>query len=383
MSAETLSAHPAAVRPRTRRRRVAIPRPRLNPVLRRELRVRMRGRRAFVVLGIYLIVLGLATYGIERIVVSADGGSIQSFQVGQIVFAGLALLEIILIGMVAPALTATAISAERERGTFDLLRATPVRPTSVVIGKLIAALGYAALLIVASIPMAGVVFLYGGVAPADVWAAFALLGATTLSFGMIGMVFSALARRTALAVALAYTTAGLLVAGTLGAYVFLDAVDGGLADSVQFASPDVIRVEGGVEVGMDGNIAAQPVLPKRPPRWLLALNPVASMATLVADAVDESPPNPMTGQPGGISVFGEEFGFFSSDGNGQTLAFDQNGNPILPKPTDQRPLWHITVALYAGLSVVLFAITVFLVGRGGVRRRREFRLPRRRTAAAG
>ncbi|CAA9525007.1 MAG: hypothetical protein AVDCRST_MAG73-428 [uncultured Thermomicrobiales bacterium] len=349
-------------------------RPRINPVLRRELRVRMRGKRAFVVLGVFLLVLGLATYALERVVVTTGSGSIQSFQVGQIVFAGLALLEIGLLGLVAPALTATTISAERERGTFDLLQATPLRGSSIVLGKLVAALGYAALLIVASIPMAGVVFLYGGVAPADVWATFALLGATTIAFGMVGLFFSALARRTALAVALAYTTVGVLVAGTLGAYVFLDAVEGGLSDSVQFAGQGEVMVAGNGEALPGG--ANAPTLPERPPRWLLALNPVAAMATLVADAIDDSPPDPFSGQPGGIAVFGEQFGFFSSDGNAG-LAFDMNGNPIRVQETDQRPLWHITVALYLGLAVVLFVLTSWLVGRVGVRRRRRWGLPGR------
>src|SRR4029453_7613192 len=97
-----------------------------------------------------------------------------SFQVGKILFAGSATLEMILITLVTPALTATAISGERERGTFDLLRSTPVRSHTIVWGKLVAALSYAALLIVASVPFASAVFLFGGVAPSDVWVAFAL-----------------------------------------------------------------------------------------------------------------------------------------------------------------------------------------------------------------
>lgn len=371
---------------RVRRWRGRLRRPRANPVLRRELRVRMRGRRAFVVLGVYLLLLGLVAYATEQVLVHADSSyQLQSFQVGQILFAGLAIFEIAVLIFVAPALTATAISAERERGTFDLLRATPVRPHTLVWGKLLAALSYAALLIVASIPMASAVFLFGGVAPADVWATFALLGVTTLAFGMLGLFCSAVARRTGLAAVLAYGTAALLVVGTIGLYVFMDAVDGGLVDtSFGPPGPDMGMQNVGVAVAGDDSAAAEP---DEPPRLLLALNPVLSMASLVADAVDESPADPWTGQAGGIPVFGDwlEFLRVGDAAFGPRPLFDMQGRPIQMQPVDGRPLWHLTAAVYGGATVVLFLATVWVVGRAAGQR---FRWPRprwrrrRRTSAA-
>ena len=380
-----------AVRPaggsRFGRLRGLIRRPRANPVLRRELRVRMRGRRAFIVLGIYLLLIGLVTYATEQVLVHADDSyQLQSFQVGQILFAGLALFEITVLIFVAPALTATAISAERERGTFDLLRATPIRPRTIVWGKLVAALGYAGLLIVASIPMASAVFLFGGVAPTDVWATFVLLGVTTLAFGMLGLFCSALARRTGLAAVLAYVTAATLVVGTIGLYVFLDAVHGGLVDTATFggaipadAGMKPVPVQGGVEF-----VSAQSAVGNTddPPRLLLALNPVLAMASLVADAVDESPYDPWTGRSSGVPVFGDwlEFLRVGDVGAGDQLRFDQMGRPIAAEPVDEEPLWHLTVLVYGGATVVLFLATVWLVARSAGHRWRLplRRLPRRR-----
>lgn len=360
-------------------------RPRANPILRRELRVRMRGRRAFVVLGAYLLLLGIVAYATEQVLVHADESyQLQSFQVGQILFAGLAIFEITVLIFVAPALTATAISAERERGTFDLLRATPVRPHTLVWGKLVAALSYAALLIVASIPMASAVFLFGGVAPPDVWATFALLGITTLAFGMLGLFCSAVARRTGLAAILAYGATALLVVGTIGLYVFLDAVDGGLVDT-SFGVPmgDMGMREGGMVFAVDGEAASQA---DEPPRLLLALNPVLAMASLVGDAVDENP-DPWTGQTGRIPVFGDWLEFFrvGDSAFGRGPIFDGQGRPIQPEPVDDRPLWHLTATVYGGASLVLFLATVWVVGRSAGQRLRirgpRPRLRRRRRSA--
>jgi len=360
-------------------------RPRLNPVLRRELRVRMRGSRAFVVLGVYLLVLGLVVYGLEQILVKfGTGTQIQSFQIGQIIFGGFALMEVTLLALIALALTAGAISAEREHGTFDLLRATPVRAHSIVMGKLVAALSYVGLLIVASVPMAGLVFLFGGVAPADVGAVFALLSVTTLAFGLLGLFCSALTRRTSLAAVLAYTTVALLIGGTLGGYIFWDALDGGLADQMvneQFAFAD------GANAGKmvaQGEASAEPSTSRNPPRAMLALNPIFAMASLVADAVDETPANANfapSGQTGILQLLdivrSGRLDFESQ------LVFDEFGNPqVAAASPNERPLWQLTVAIYGAVSLLLYFGAIPLVARGGSRRRRGLLRPVRLRRAA-
>jgi len=348
-------------------------RPRLNPVLRRELRVRMRGSRAFVVLGVYLLALGMVVYGLEQILVKfGTGAQIQSFQIGQIIFGGFALMEVTLLALITPALTAGAISAEREHGTFDLLRATPVRAHSIVMGKLVAALGYVGLLIVASVPMAGLVFLFGGVAPADVGAVFALLSVTTLAFGLLGLFCSALVRRTSLAAVLAYATVALLIGGTVGGYIFWDALDGGLADTM---TSEEFAIANGPNAGMvvaEGGAQPGPPTSRNPPRAMLALNPIFAMASLVADAVDDSPAGPNIG-PGGQSGLPQLLDIVRSgrmDFENQ-LVFDEFGNPRMDAATSTGwPLWQLTVAIYGAVSLLLYFGAIPLVARGGSRRRR-------------
>ena len=133
----------------------------------KELRSRMRGRRAFVVLTLYLAVLAAITYAIYLMTYSTVaamqslGGGIPgaavnaSAAIGQAIFTALSLLQILLVSFMAPAFTAGAISLEREKQTLDLLISTPLRPGAIVVGKLLAALAFVFLMILAAIPLTG------------------------------------------------------------------------------------------------------------------------------------------------------------------------------------------------------------------------------------
>ncbi|MFQ5344078.1 MAG: hypothetical protein ACE5F6_21250, partial [Anaerolineae bacterium] len=102
-----------------------------NPVIVKELRSRMRGGRAFAVLTAFLLILSLVSYALYRIVGTAmqfNASGLMSAVIGQTLFAGLALFELFLVLFITPALTAGAISGERENLTYEMLVATPLKP---------------------------------------------------------------------------------------------------------------------------------------------------------------------------------------------------------------------------------------------------------------
>ena len=129
----------------------------------------MRGRRAFVALTFYLTLLAGFAWMLEALQASAfqnsgfGGATYQSSQIGTGIFAGLLILQTLLILILAPAFTTGAISQEREKQTLDLLVTTPISSLSIVLGKLFSALAWAFLLVVASIPLTAMVFVFGGV----------------------------------------------------------------------------------------------------------------------------------------------------------------------------------------------------------------------------
>ncbi|WP_029215240.1 ABC transporter permease subunit [Kallotenue papyrolyticum] len=132
---------------------------------------------------------------------------------GQGLFAALALTMTLLILFVTPALTAGAISGEHEQLTYDLLVATPLPPGRILSGKLVAALWYVLLLLFAAVPLGSVILLFGGLAPHDLLRALALLLLTALAAGMLGLLCSALSRRTLRATILAYLLIMLVIMG--------------------------------------------------------------------------------------------------------------------------------------------------------------------------
>jgi hypothetical protein len=125
------------------------------------------------------------------------------------------MLETLLVVALAPAFTAGAISMEREKQTLDMLATTPISSLSIVIAKLLSALTYLFILIFASIPLTAIVFVYGGVSPEDVVRGYAVLLATAVALGAVGLFFSALVKRTQAATITTYF--GVLFV-TLGAF---------------------------------------------------------------------------------------------------------------------------------------------------------------------
>ena len=168
----------------------------------KELRGRMRGRRAFVILTLYLLLLGGFAWMYELILAAqagvGTGGSaaFASALIGQEIFGGLLMLITLLVVFLAPSFTAGAISLEREKQTLDMLVTTPISSLAIVIGKLLSALTYVFILIAASVPVTAIVFVFGGVAPDDVIRGYVVLVATALGLGTFGLFCSTIVKRT-------------------------------------------------------------------------------------------------------------------------------------------------------------------------------------------
>ncbi|OTA40184.1 MAG: hypothetical protein A6D92_21950, partial [Symbiobacterium thermophilum] len=129
--------------------------------------------------------------------------------------------------LAVPGLSAGAIAGERERQTLDLLLVTRLTPAQVVVGKLLAATGFALLLMFASLPVFGLIFLFGGFSLYRLGLSALVYVVTVLLLGSVSLYFSALYRRTQTAVVAAYgvVTTWILLSPLFGAltyHVFFD-----------------------------------------------------------------------------------------------------------------------------------------------------------------
>jgi len=178
------------------------------PVLMKEMRVRMRGIRAPILLFVttaITIVIGLiiiCTSGWDSM--SYGPGNSQMAEVGRNLFTGITILEGILCALIAPALTAGAVSIEREQQTLDLLLLTRLSNLNILLGKLVSALSFVAMILICALPVVAISFLLGGVDPAQLCWAATVVFATACLFSTIGLFSSTRYAKTSTAVAVAY-----------------------------------------------------------------------------------------------------------------------------------------------------------------------------------
>ena len=196
----------------------------------KELRSRMRGRRAFVILTVYVFLLAAFAWSSQQIHAAEVTGSSSlypgqanyaSAAIGRGIFGDLLMLQTLMIAVLAPAATAGAISSEREHQTLELLAVTPISSLAIVVGKLLSALAWVFVLVLASVPVTALVFVFGGVAPDDVLRGYVVLVATVIGLGSIGLFFSAVTRRTGAASGLTFVATMALVLGSHYLFDFL------------------------------------------------------------------------------------------------------------------------------------------------------------------
>ncbi|MBV8083325.1 MAG: ABC transporter permease subunit [Chloroflexi bacterium] len=218
----------------------------MNPVLVQELRVRMRGGQAYLLLTGIILVFGgvcLSTFwALSNLLrpiapfavptpVGGVGGGVQSAatqtsslqldrllisQRSVVFFLIMALWAVLLAALIVPGTTSGTVARERETRSLPLLLGTPLSTFGIVAGKLIAAASYVLLVIAAAIPLFAMVVMFGGVPLTQVLAVVIILLVTTFAFAAMGVYISSVARNGLLACLISYT---LVLLVTVASYV--------------------------------------------------------------------------------------------------------------------------------------------------------------------
>ena len=286
----------------------------INPIIMKELRSRMRDKRAFITLTAMLFILGGSSFLLYRLALATSTYSSAplSPQIGQVLFIALAFLELMAVCAIAPAVTAGAISGEQEKQTYEMLMATPMHPASILWGKLVSALSYVFLLIFAAIPMASLIFIFGGVTLREMLKGLVVLFVIAVTLGTIGLFMSAWLGRTMRATVASYLVVVVLVAGPLIAYI----------------ATGIIR-------------------DAEPPRWILVVNPLSALFSAIT-------PTASTG--GALSnnlLWALGIGLGGNLGMLTGSSISQVGIP--------RPLYHYSLPVYGLISLSLYLLSTRLV----------------------
>ena len=341
----------------------AAKRPPLNPVLAKELRTRLQGPRAWILLTVYLMLLGGILY-IAYTAESATNGDVFAVEsptrfasAGRTMFEMVILFMLLLVLFLVPGFTSGAIAGERERQTLVPLQVTLLRPWQIVLGKVGSSFALLALLVVAAAPFLGVAYLIGGVTISTVLKGVGIVLFTGLVLAVMTVGCSAIFRRVQVATVMSYAVVLFLLVGTTVAWKVIEEVDRSR--------------------GTDAASA---------PREVVAFNPLFLAADVLVD--DDALLSDADGpfhwlarelRRGDFAEFEqfpfpgefEDIGFADVEGfdiggvaAGQVVDFDEFGNPVFAAAAadDGFPFW--------ALSMIMLYVTALAAGVLAVRRLR-------------
>src|SRR5437868_2526526 len=173
-----------------------------NPVLARELLVNLRSPRSFFLQLIYVSFLGAVVYFYWP--AGGDSASQVSSGVARRLFDLFFLGQFFLVALVAPTFAAGSITGEKERKTYEMLLASPLRPSTILVGKLLSSLSYLVLLILSSLPLMILCFLLGGIMLSEIARAYLVLILAAGTFGLLSVACSSYFGRTSSALVVSY-----------------------------------------------------------------------------------------------------------------------------------------------------------------------------------
>ncbi len=164
-----------------------------NPILMRELRRRMRGKALVYSIITYIMMMTISTVFVLLITspspfAEASQRMLDAMRLtGERIFLWITGIQMLLVLVVAPTITAGMTTGEKERKTFDFLRVTTITRWMYVIGCFLSTAFYVGLALLCALPLLSLVFLYGGANLNSVISMFFhLLGASCIlsSFGL-------------------------------------------------------------------------------------------------------------------------------------------------------------------------------------------------------
>lgn len=185
----------------------------LNPVYKRELKQTARMRRTAVLIFCYNALL--AMLGLFSFYITFGKGNKYYHRLHYedilIIYGIIIGIEFVLFLLLVPALTAGAISGEREKQTLNILLTTKLTPFQIIWGKLLSSISIMILLAVSSLPVIALCFAIGGITLLDLAKFLLLLIITAIYLGSISIFFSTCCKRTTAATVCSYFAMLVLV----------------------------------------------------------------------------------------------------------------------------------------------------------------------------
>ena len=250
-----------------------------------ELRQRVRGVAWYVLLGVFVVLIGIVTL-LLTFAFNGFGMGSPSSGAGGGIYSTIIYFVLLLGTLVAPALSGNAINGDRDAGTLATTQITLITTWQLVVGKFLAAWVTALAFLVAALPFIVISALLGGLSPVTVLVSALVLAVELGVVAAIGVGLSGILSRSLFSIVVSYLVVACLSVGTLIAFVL-----GGIAVQTTTSNTYV----GGVDFDTDGQAitcSAPQTSTRSTPRFdlfwgVLVANPYVLLADAVPTTYDE------------------------------------------------------------------------------------------------
>lgn len=144
--------------------------------------------------------------------------------IGPVLFGGLMLFVLSGAMLVVPALSATSINGDRERGTLAPLQVSLLSPAEITLGKLVAAWGTSLVFLALTLPLVGWAWLAGGLPLVNIVAVLLVMSLLLGVVAAVSQCLSSLLARTTTSAVLSYLLVFGLGIGTVVLFMLVTSV---------------------------------------------------------------------------------------------------------------------------------------------------------------
>ncbi|MDE6712113.1 MAG: ABC transporter permease [Lachnospiraceae bacterium] len=178
---------------------------RLNPIMKKDIKVTARsmkmawGLMAYEAILAFLFIISLSVL---------DYGSSYNYQniYGELIslFPLIGIAQVSMAALTIPIMTASSISGEKERQTFDIMLTTCLSPRAIVFGKVFSSVAEVMLYVIASIPIMALAFVLGGLSWWTLFLFLVVIFVFATLAGSIGVFCSSISRKSIVSIILAF-----------------------------------------------------------------------------------------------------------------------------------------------------------------------------------
>lgn len=181
---------------------------RLNPIVKKDLQVAARSMRlswglfAYEAVLTLAFLLGLLVIQEETSYYYYETNNIYSYLV--YLFPIVAVVQVGIVALIVPIITASSVAGEKERQTFDIMMTTCMSPFSIVFGKVVSAVIRILFYVVASTPIMALSFVVGGLSWLNLLYYVLAIILLSMFTGSVGILCSTLCRKSIAAVIMSF-----------------------------------------------------------------------------------------------------------------------------------------------------------------------------------